>query len=59
MTLFIHLFLNEYLLSTYYVPGPFLGDGATERILGLAPVGLTVYGQTRSYTATLTRAYTP
>ena len=41
------------------MPGPFLGDGATERILGLAPVGLTVYGQTQSHTATLTRAYTP
>ena len=41
------------------MPGPFLGDGATERILGLAPVGLTVYVQTRPYTATLTQAYTP
>ena len=41
------------------MPGPFLGDGAIERTLGLAPVGLTVYVQTWPYTVTLTQAYTP
>lgn len=42
---FVHSFVLEltFIEHLLYVPGPFLGDEATERILGLAPTGLTVY----------------